>query len=962
MAAGLFTSLFAATSTSSEPSSAQQGDAQHALTKRDVKLRRRLESHDPDQLMINAECSQTNSGASFANGMSYKQARQVADENMQLSSPPSSPPPTVPVTPQDALASPASPQATKMEPSTSGSAKLAMSDSPSSTPATHRDASKGRTTSTSTATAQRPSRRRMMPARLSQVSSLLAGSMLEEELLLLDPASSPSASTFPSYASGSNSTSTAPGPALFKGRNGAHPSQCTPPFTSSSVIVLTSDKQLLARAIFPDAPLSREASSSTDVQDKTRKNEAPLSSATSATPTKASEIAGVLKRPMSVPALSSLVSTLAIKRQQLIETPDFKPRDDTLYMPKTRGLRSEAAEDTSDSAYERRHRKPETAEKRQRKAEVDRLSRDRQKLLSRIEQLKTAEARLLQPIVVARDQVRAEASDVADQDTKPTETEAKPLHERVEDVRKELLADAYETLKRYDLLLSTSNDVKTASPGPSALSSKSETGWNKPGASSADDPAARSQSPRLKIRIKGGRATWETAESASPTPRQSPAPTDQPEVSRRVSSRQPKQRVESLPTPLTAAAVAAVDDRRKRRRRSDSHGVQESPSKRQSPAVHDQETPTTGRSDAGALSAESRPRRRGSPEVGGSYKAKSQSKHDGKASSERSSGRPKRAAAAAAAVASARQRQYAERSLSDFEYDDEDEVAEVDSAFEADAPSDSAEHPSSTRLTSHTLRRSSVKGRNSRSPSVSSSSSSISSIASSLGYMYPTIPETGSLKVSTSLAEIQATNPEAASSPVLHSEPHADPEELASRGDGARKRLKVVLSRSPSVASLGGDVKKRLAEALDSEDSAQDEEKREKGRAFGGALTESEAESILAAFLGTTPLGKNRTSALPKPTKSPVKASSAASSSTASKPSSVLVSASKSKTAQNSAIHSKRRSTRRDTTQSFGEKLPDLMTKTAPFDYTVMSYFRSIDRPGERVMSSERDEDEAEAE
>ncbi len=95
---------------------------------------------------------------------------------------------------------------------------------------------------------------------------------------------------------------------------------------------------------------------------------------------------------------------------------------------------------------------------------MDRLSRDRQKLLSRIDQLKTVEARMLQPIVIARDQVRAETA-ASDQDQQPLKAEqTKPLQERIEDVRKELLADAYETLKRYDLLLSTSSDAKQSSP------------------------------------------------------------------------------------------------------------------------------------------------------------------------------------------------------------------------------------------------------------------------------------------------------------------------------------------------------------------------------------------------------------------------------------------------------------------------------------------------------------------
>ncbi|SPO31512.1 uncharacterized protein UTRI_06481_B [Ustilago trichophora] len=796
--------------------------------------------------------------------------------------PPSSPPPSARATPHDSAPTTAGPLSVKMEPSSSGSIRPSSTDSSPCTPAPERTSSNHRPASSSTPAVQRTSRRRMMPARLSQVSSLLAGSMLEEELMLLDPASSPSTCTFPHNSSCSNVQSNRVGPALSPG-------------TFCSIVVLTSTAQLLARAVFPNAP-SVSINSPTDTHVKAEDQYTNLSLTPASKSAATDETPGLFKSP--IPSASSLVSTLAIKRQQLIETPDFKPRDDTLYMPKTRGLRSEAAEDTSDAAYERRHRKPETAEKRQRKAEVDRLSRDRQKLLSRIEQLKTVEARMLQAIVVARDQVRAEAS-ANDEDASQPEQETRSLHQRIEDVRNELLADAYETLKRYDLLLSTSNDAKTASPGPSALASKSENATDKAIAASVDDVTARSHSPRLKIRIKGGRATWETAESASPTSKHSPTPLEKSDVSRRVSARQPKQRVESLPTPLTAAAVEAVEDhRRKRRRLSDAQANHESP-----------------------------------------------------ACSARPNGRPQRAAAAAAAVASARQRlQYAERSFSDFEYEDEDDEA-VSAVEEADAHgSHSSLRGSSTRRPSHSLRRSPVKTRDHRSASASSSTSTVSSTASSIGYMYPTLHDTGSLKVSHSLADIHASDPDAASSPVLAAA------SIAALAAPPSKKLKLVLSRSPSAAGLDGETKKALTEALDS-DAEQEASKSERLRPSGGALTESEAESILAAFLGTTPLGKSvKAAALAKSTDPSTKAAStvasAAVANSAAAPPAIAAPAA----ASTAATPSKRRSTRRETTQSFGEKLPDLLTKTAQFDYTVMGYFHSIDRPGRSNRKQGKDD------
>ncbi|TKY87584.1 hypothetical protein EX895_003598 [Sporisorium graminicola] len=822
MAAGLFASLFAASSTKAAIPSDARSDGTEQL---------------PDDIMTD--------DVAPAHAVSTKEAQDVADVDMQLSSPPSSPPPPVSSTDHHA-------QSTSMELTASGSGKAvaAMERASSST---------GKAGSGSTPTVQRASRRRTMPARLSAVSSLLAGSMLEEELLLLDAPASPSGSTF-NYSSGNHADGTAKS-ASSAGKHAADTASTSPApsaasFTASSVIVLTSDPRLLARAVFPYGPASTTAHVKSEPDEDAVGSLQPVPSSS-----------------------SSLVSTLAIRRQQLIETPDFTPRDDTLYMPKTRGLRSDAAEDTSDAAYERRHRKPETAEKRQRKAEVDRLARDRLKLVARIEQLKAVEARLLQPVVVARDQVRGESGD-----------EGKPLSERVEEVRRELLDDAYDTLKRYDLLLSLGEGKRSAgSPAPQGAASKDV-------AAPGDDQTQRSASPRLKIRIKGGRATWEPAESASPTPA-SAAATKSPSVTqengaRRVSARQPKQRVESLPVPLTAAKVEAVEDgRKRRRRRSGSQGDESG----------NDVSPRTARN---AGSPEMRARGR-SAEVWETYQATSKSDSSG---TEMVRGRPQRAAAKAAVVAQKQQRRYAERSFSDYDDDEEEEEEdeEVESALRGAAD------------VSMQLPRSSAKQQQQQRDQRSPSTSSVSSLASSVGYMYPTVADTGSLKVSPSLVEVQASDPATSSSPVVG----------ATDGEAARKKLRLLLS-SPSTAATA-----EIEEALHSDSEG------ERSPRGGAALTESEAESILAAFLGTTPLGKS-TKLIPAATAAAAvaavkeQASSAASASSARLPAKET----------SSATPSKRRSTRREATQSFGEKLPDVLTKPVPFDFTVMGYLRSIDRP-----------------
>ncbi|KAJ9475817.1 hypothetical protein PHBOTO_005883 [Pseudozyma hubeiensis] len=903
MAVGLFASLFSAspTSSTSEPSTPIKASpiaVSDSDATSDETEQRSPVSSEHDVVMADAEPTDaTSTSAAAMVATNTKEAQDVADVDLQLSSPPSSPPPTAPSTPQHpSPATVSGLRSVKTEPSSSTSAQPASSNSPDTTLASESPLAAGRPGSSSTPMVQRALRRRTMPARLSQVSSLLAGSMLEEELMLLETPSSPSGSSFHHSTVASTSKLDSTILSVPSGKQGPDASSETSILTSSSLIVLTSDSRILSRAIFPNAPSSPPDA----IVVKAEHDDTDPSLSAS---TKSGDLAGSF-RPAPPSSSTSLVSTLAIKRQQLIETPDFKQRDDTLYMPKTRGLRSEAAEDTSDAAYERRHRKPETAEKRQRKAEVDRLSKDRLKLLARIDQIKTAEARLLQSIVVARDQVRAEANGQAEASS--SESNSRPLSKRIEDVRKELLDDAYETLKRYDLLLSTTSDAKLASPGPSALASRTES------ATAADD-ASRSESPRLKIRIKGGRATWETADSASPTAKQPSISHEKSDTSRRVSTRQPKLRVESLPTPLTAAAVdAAEHDRRKRRRSSGENDQEASAAGRRSSAFQAEDTPAKGM------------RRRGSPEVGGTYKGKSTDKEqDGQSASSR---RPQRAAAAAAAVASARQGRYAERSFSDFDYDDEDEDEQVESVL-------NGRHNTSPRRASHSIRRSPVKSREQRSPSACSTTSSASSFASSVGYMYPTVADTGSLKVSQSLAEIQASDPDAASSDSALTALQSSP--------GTRKKLKLVLSQSPSTkVGLGSEVKRALSEALDSSDTEQEVPKGEKGR----ALTESEAESILAAFLGTTPLGKKPASTVQ--TDEDAKASSSGTSLKAtSKPTSQSSTAASQQSSNNASTPSKRRSSRRDTTQSFGEKLPDLLTKQAPFDFTVMGYFRSIDKP-----------------
>ncbi|CEH18364.1 hypothetical protein CBOM_04772 [Ceraceosorus bombacis] len=150
------------------------------------------------------------------------------------------------------------------------------------------------------------------------------------------------------------------------------------------------------------------------------------------------------------------------RARESIETPEFKPWDEGAMLGKTRALRSE--EDMSDAAYERRHRRGDKLEKRQRRLEKEALIRDRQKLKERIDQLRSADARLLMPILHARErhtESRAPTPPVEGSTVKTSanvglsegSSSATDTSSKLEHLRAELLGEALETLARYDTLL-----------------------------------------------------------------------------------------------------------------------------------------------------------------------------------------------------------------------------------------------------------------------------------------------------------------------------------------------------------------------------------------------------------------------------------------------------------------------------------------------------------------------------
>ncbi|OJT11199.1 hypothetical protein TRAPUB_12283 [Trametes pubescens] len=151
----------------------------------------------------------------------------------------------------------------------------------------------------------------------------------------------------------------------------------------------------------------------------------------------------------------------AYKAQQLIQTPEFTelPRDAHVggrFRP--RGSEDEAI-DTSDAAYEKRHRKYETFEKRQRLREKEKLKHEHYKLKERIDQLRAMDSSAFLALPAA------DFSDAHDHSPGPSsqqEDEPPPdiahLHGAAayhegERRRKEMLETALQLEQRYRTLL-----------------------------------------------------------------------------------------------------------------------------------------------------------------------------------------------------------------------------------------------------------------------------------------------------------------------------------------------------------------------------------------------------------------------------------------------------------------------------------------------------------------------------
>lgn len=192
-------------------------------------------------------------------------------------------------------------------------------------------------------------------------------------------------------------------------------------------------------------------------------------------------------------------------------------------------------EDTSDAAYERRHRRPDNLEKKQRRMEKERLLRDRQRLKDRIEQLKTADPRMLMPIFAARERHVSPSAGASLRGAEASmglgkqniSAEANANLQKIEQLRKDLILESTESLARYDALLALG-------PVPPAIH-KTEEGANSLSTNTASDSASTSgerpsgSSSSLKPVIRRRpRPSFEASPETPARPRASSSPTMAP--------------------------------------------------------------------------------------------------------------------------------------------------------------------------------------------------------------------------------------------------------------------------------------------------------------------------------------------------------------------------------------------------------------------------------------------------
>ncbi|KAI0323010.1 hypothetical protein OF83DRAFT_1279195 [Amylostereum chailletii] len=170
----------------------------------------------------------------------------------------------------------------------------------------------------------------------------------------------------------------------------------------------------------------------------------------------------------------------AYREQSIIQTPDFTPLDEHAAVGgrfRARASEEDGA-DTSDAAYEKRHRKYETFEKRQRLREKEKLTYEHYKLKERIDQLRSMDPSAFMVVPAS-----------TFNDTAPTQIPSSvPSIDGLDspallegERRKEQMLEVAESLEgRYRLLLNPDPDPKRTQEGTPRHQSTSTSALSKP--------------------------------------------------------------------------------------------------------------------------------------------------------------------------------------------------------------------------------------------------------------------------------------------------------------------------------------------------------------------------------------------------------------------------------------------------------------------------------------------------
>ncbi|KAI0368841.1 hypothetical protein BV20DRAFT_997788 [Pilatotrama ljubarskyi] len=204
----------------------------------------------------------------------------------------------------------------------------------------------------------------------------------------------------------------------------------------------------------------------------------------------------------------------AYKAQQLIQTPEFTelPQDANVggrFRP--RGSEDEAI-DTSDAAYEKRHRKYETFEKRQRLREKEKLKHEHYKLKERIEQLRAMDSSAFLALPASDfSEARSSTPGPSGQHGDDSSVDVANLHGAAayhegERRRKEMLETALQLEQRYRTLLPPDRrwmEKKSEKPHKEAVEDGEPEQSEDDGESEVDpEELERERSKKLKLRIK----------------------------------------------------------------------------------------------------------------------------------------------------------------------------------------------------------------------------------------------------------------------------------------------------------------------------------------------------------------------------------------------------------------------------------------------------------------------------